>query len=153
MDHLAILDKKRKLLAKILSREKTIESRWYKFKKTPYRNISVGDTIYFKDSGEMVTTRAAVSSVLFFDALDEQKIRSILEQYGAQIGIPVSYTEKLKSKNFCTLIFLKKVETIKPFSINKQGYGTMAAWITIDKIEKIRVEKTSPIESKQKLNK
>ena len=55
MEHLAILSKHSRLLAKILSREKTIESRWYKFKKTPYKNIAIGDTIYFKESGEPVT--------------------------------------------------------------------------------------------------
>ena len=58
MDHLAILAKKRNLLPKIISGEKTIESRWYKFKKTPYNNISIGDTVYFKDSGEPANVKA-----------------------------------------------------------------------------------------------
>ena len=65
MEYLAILSKQSRLLAKILSREKTIESSWYKFKKTPYKNIAIGDTIYFKESGEPVTAREAqVSKVL-----------------------------------------------------------------------------------------
>ncbi|MBI1972386.1 ASCH domain-containing protein, partial [Candidatus Woesearchaeota archaeon] len=44
MDHLAIL--KKKWLEKILSGEKTIESRWYKQKITPYQKIAKGDTAY-----------------------------------------------------------------------------------------------------------
>jgi|SRR3989344_5929949 len=138
MEHVAILSKQSKLLAKILSGEKTIESRWYKFKKTPYENIAVGDTIYFKESGEPVTARARVSKVLFFDGLDECKIKNILKEYGARIGVSMSYAEKVKDKNFCTLMFLEKVERIEPFEINKKGFGLMAAWITVDKIEKIK---------------
>ena len=138
MDHLAILDKKRKLLQKIISGEKTIESRWYKFKKTPYQQITAGDTIYFKDSGEPVNIKAKVSNVLFFDHLDENKIKSIITQYGERIGISLSSVERLIEKNFCTLIFLEKVERIQPFNVNKQGYGMMAAWITLKNINKIK---------------
>ncbi len=138
MEHLAILSKQSKLLAKILSGEKTIESRWYKFKKTPYENIAVGEVIYFKESGELVTARAIVSKVLFFDNLNEHKIRNLLEEYGARLGVSLSYAEKVKDKNFCTLVFLENVEEIEPFEINKKGYGLMAAWITIDRIDSIK---------------
>ncbi len=139
MEHLAILSKQSKLLAKILSGEKSIESRWYKFKKTPYQNIAAGDIIYFKESGEAVTAKASVSKVLFFDSLNENKIRNIFQEYGRRLGVPASYAEKVKGKKFCSLIFLSNVEEVEPFQINKKGYGMMSAWITVDKIEKIRV--------------
>jgi ASC-1-like (ASCH) protein len=127
MDHLAILSKEKKLLAKIISGEKTIESRWYKFKKTPYMNIKVDDTVYFKESGEPVTVSSKVSKVLFFNSLDRDKIISILKDYGKDICVPLSYAEKLEGKNFCTLVFLKDVKMITPFHIDKKGYGLMAA--------------------------
>ena len=138
MEHLAILSKPGKLLAKILSGEKTIESRWYKFKKTPYGHIAVNDIIYFKESGEPVSAKAKVSKVLFFDKLNEDKIRRLLEEYGSRLGVYLSYLEKVKDKNFCTLIFLENVEKIEPFEINKKGFGLMAAWISVEKIEKIK---------------
>lgn len=139
MDHIAILDKKRNLLSKIISGEKTIESRWYKFKKTPYKNIASKDTVYFKDSGEAVTTKAEVEKVLFFDHLNEDKIKQILHEYGQQICIPESYAPELVGKNFCTLIFWKNVQQIVPFNINKKGFGLMAAWITVKDINSIKV--------------
>ena len=138
MEHLAILSKQGKLLAKILNSEKTIESRWYKFKKTPYENIAAGDIIYFKESGEPVSAKAKVSKVLFFDKLNEDKIRRLLEEYGSRLGVYLSYLEKVKDKNFCTLIFLENVEKIELFEINKKGFGLMAAWISVEKIEKIK---------------
>lgn len=50
MEHLAII--KKDWLEKILSREKTIESRWYKHRKSPFMAINKGDTIYFKETGK-----------------------------------------------------------------------------------------------------
>lgn len=138
MDHLAILAKERKLLAKIISGEKTIESRWYKFKKTPYENICVADTIYFKNSGEPVSVKAKVGKVLFFDNLDMKKIEGILQEYGSRICIPVSHASTLVGKNFCTLMFLEDVEEVESFQVNKRGYGLMAAWISVKSIDEIR---------------
>ena len=138
MEHLAILAKKRKLLSKIISGDKTIESRWYKFKKTPYQNISVNDIVYFKESGDPVSAKAKVSKVLFFDKLDEDKIKEILKEYGERICVPMSYSEELIGKNFCTLVFIDEVQSVEPFNINKEGYGLMAAWITLDNINSIR---------------
>ena len=66
MEHLAILDQKRKLLGKIISGEKTIESRWYKAKVTPWDRIKAGETVYFKESGEPVRVKATVSEALQF---------------------------------------------------------------------------------------
>ena len=134
-DHLAIL--KKHWLEKILAGEKTIESRWYKQKRTPYQKISKGDSIYLKETGKPVTAQATVQEALFFDALTEEKIRDILQRYGKQIGMGLDAVSKLLDKNYCTLVVLKEVESIQPFQINKQGFGNMAAWITVENIEKI----------------
>jgi len=138
MDHLAILSKEKKLLDLIISGKKTIESRWYEYKRTPYQNISAGEIVYFKEVGEPVIAKALVDQVLFFDQLDEVKIRSILEKYGKHIGIPISSTSKYVGKNYCTLVFLSKARKIEPFHINKKGFGSMAAWITVKTIEDIK---------------
>lgn len=138
MEHLAILAKKNKLLKKILSGEKTIESRWYKFKKTPYKNISVNDNVYFKESGSPVIAKARVSNVLFFENLNEEKIKEILKKYGKSICVPLSYAESLVGKKFCTLVFIDSVQSIEPFDIDKTGYGLMAAWISVNNINSIK---------------
>jgi ASC-1-like (ASCH) protein len=138
MDHLAILDKKRKLLPKIISGEKTIESRWYKTRRTPYNNIKAGDIIYFKDSGEFVTVKAVVDKALFFADLTEHKIREILKRYAKDIAISPDYSEKYLKYKYITLIFLKNIEEIKPFDIDKTGFGNACAWMTVDDVGKIK---------------
>ncbi len=142
MDHVAILDKKRKLLHKIISGEKTIESRWYKSKITPWDRITAGETVYFKDSGEPVSVRATVAEVRQF-YLAETNILELLQKYGKDICFSKQDTSKLvewcSQRNYCILVRLKNVQTIEPFEINKKGFGLMAAWITVENIEKIRI--------------
>ena len=142
MDHLAILDAKRKLLEKILRKEKTVESRWYVHKKAPYQTIEKGEIVYFKETGKSVTAKARVSQVLFFDKLSSKKVREILNDYGREIGFDETAKknafEKYKNKKYCTLIFLSNVEEIKPFAVDKTGYGLMCAWITVKNINNIR---------------
>src|SRR3989338_9548949 len=142
MDHLAILDAKRKLLEKILRKEKTVESRWYVHKKAPYQTIEKGEIVYFKETGKSVTAKARVSQVLFFDKLYSKKVREILNDYGREIGFDETAKknafEKYKNKKYCTLIFLSNVEEIKPFAVDKTGYGLMCAWITVKNIRDIR---------------
>lgn len=137
MDHLAIL--KKKWLEKILSGEKTIESRWYKQRRTPYQKIAQGDSIYLKETGKPVTAKATVQEALFFDDLTEEKIKEILIKYGKKINMTLEAMPKLLGKNYCTLVVLQNVEKVQPFQINKQGYGTQAAWITVENIEKLRI--------------
>lgn len=143
MHHLCILSKKWKLLDRILSGQKQIESRWYVNKITPWNRIKTNDVIFFKESGDQVKAKATVKKVLQFDSLDRNKISNIIDNYGKQIAFRETNKDKLidshLKKNYCILIFLENVEKIKPFNINKEGYGLMSAWITLDSINHIRI--------------
>jgi ASC-1-like (ASCH) protein len=138
MDHLAILSKG-ELLNKIITGEKKIESRWYKFNKDPFNSISQEDTIYFKQSGQPVTVRATVATAKFYDNLNPKKIGKIFTTYRRALCADESYLADIENKKYCTLIFLKDVEEIEPFRINKQGYGMMSAWIKVRNIQEIKL--------------
>jgi|SRR3989344_4560854 len=142
MDHLAIMKKSWKLTEKILSGKKTVESRWYKNKYQPWNNIKSGETIYFKDSGEPVTIKATIKNVLQFDNLNEAKTKEIMKRYGkSDLGVNEASEEVkdyIKNKNYCMLIFFDDIKKIKPFEINKKGFGMMSSWITVDNIERLR---------------
>lgn len=143
MDHVAIMRKSWGLTQKILTGEKKIESRWYKFKHTPWGKIKKGETIYFKDSGEPVSIKAKVSKVLQFSDLGPRKVKKLLIEYREKDGLSKNdlpkYHRMFKDKKYCLLIFLKEPTKIKPFSIDKAGYGTMAAWITVEDINRIKI--------------
>lgn len=140
--HIAIMKKSWGLTTKILSGEKTIESRWYKNKYKPWSSISLGDTIYFKNSGEPVTLKAKVRKVVQFANLTPLKVKHLLDRYAKADGIPKkeipNYFQRFKDKKYCLFIFLKDIQKVKPFQINKAGFGTMSAWMTVDSIKKIK---------------
>lgn len=142
MHHIAIMRKSWGLLPKILTGEKIIESRWYKNRYSPWDRIKKGDIVYFKDSGEPVTIKAEVSKVIQYPNLTPAKIKWILQKYGVKDGLGIDelgkYYQRFKDRKYCLLIFLENSQRIKPFDINKTGYGNMAAWIVVDGINRIR---------------
>ena len=142
MDHVAIMRKSWGLTEKILSGEKKIESRWYKNKSKPWDFIKTGDRVYFKDSGCPVSIKAEVRRVVQFRDLTPPRSESILDTYGKATGISEADTPKycrlFKDKKYCILIFLKDPKKVKPFDINKKGFGAMAAWISVSDISLIR---------------
>lgn len=142
MEHIAIMRKSWGLTEKILNGQKKIESRWYKVKYKPWDNIKEGEIVYFKDSGDPVSVRAEVAKVIQFADLTPAKVGSILKNYGSRDGIAIEKTAKFfnrfKNKKYCILVFLKNPTEIKPFRIDKTGFGAMSAWITIDNISKIK---------------
>lgn len=126
------------LISKILNNQKTVESRWSKNKIVPYNKINPGDTVYFKNSGGSVIAKATVSKVLQFDNLNHEKFEYIIENFGKQIYLKnIKYDAWYRSKNYVTLIFLTNPQTVKPFKIDKSGFGSACAWLTVSNINSI----------------
>jgi predicted transcriptional regulator len=138
-NHVAILAGKWGLLGKILDGRKTIESRWYVHRTNPWNNISAGDVVYFKESGKPVEAKADVEKVLFFENLDDEKIKMVIGKYGERIGISLDNSEFYSGKNYCILVFLKNVKKVEPFQVDKKGFGNAAAWLTVSDINKIKI--------------
>ncbi len=145
MDHIAIMKKSWGLTDKILTGEKTLEERWYKFKRPPFGVAKIGDTIYFKDSGDPVSVKAKITKVLQFENLTPEKSQEIVKKYAhADLGsnkITPEIEEYTSNKNYCVIIFFENAKKIEPFEINKKGFGTMAAWITVKNVNKIKEKK------------
>lgn len=142
MDHVAIMKKEWELLPKILSGEKKIESRWSRRRVAPWGKIEVGETIYFKDSGEPVTAKATVEKVLAFEGLTPAKVRELLERYGEADGSHRPEIDKFydlfKDKKYCLFIFLGNPQKIAPFRVSKQGFGLQAAWLCVNSIKQLQ---------------
>lgn len=142
MEHLAIMRKSWGLTQKILNGQKKIESRWYSVKYRPWDNIKEGEIIYFKNSSEPVRLKAEVSKVMQFTDLTPNRVKDILDEYGNDDGLEKEkipeFFERFKDKKYCMLLFLKNPQEIKPFEIDKKGFGAMSAWIMVDTISKIK---------------
>lgn len=135
MIHIAIMKKSWGMVPKILSGEKTIESRWYKTRRAPWGKIFAGDTVYFKNSGEPVTVRATVEKVEQIE-IDSGLRRNDIPK---EICAPKGFDKTIAGKKFFLLIYLKNPRKVKPFEINKNGFGAMTAWITVPNIKTISI--------------
>jgi hypothetical protein len=142
MDHIAIMNKSWKLIDKIVSGEKRIESRWYHSRSAPWDRIKAGEIVYFKDAGCPVTAKATVSKVLQYADLTEEKAREITDRYGGSGGLGLSSKglfEWARKKRYCILIFLKDATPVKPFEIDKTGFGNACAWMCVEKISEVMI--------------
>jgi len=140
MHHIAYMTPTWKLIPKIVSGEKTIESRWYKTKRTPWNIVKAGDIIYLKNSGEPITAKAEVEKVIQYEMKDISEIRKIIKLYGKEICIVNTKPETWKNiPKYCILMFLKNPTQVQPFTINKKGFGNAAAWISIHNIADIKL--------------
>lgn len=142
MQHVAVMKKEWSLIEKIISGSKTIESRWYLSRRAPLGKIKKGDTIFFKNSGQPVTAKAQVSDVREFSKLNAKKVKKILNTYGGKNKLALNDLKKsyelYKDKKYCILVFLKNPTQVKPFNINKKGYGMMSSWICVENINDIK---------------
>ncbi len=131
MDHVAIL--KSGPLDKILSGEKTIESRWLVHKSAPFGKVNGGDVLYLKRTGGKVEARVTVHGVKQFENLTLEVARTIIKRYGPSIKLNNTNFRQWwnPKKKYCCLIFLKNVERLAPFDIDKTGFGNMAAWLVL----------------------
>lgn len=142
MEHLAIMRKSWGLTRKILTGQKKIESRWYKTKYSPWDKIKQGENIYFKDSGDPVSIKAKAKKVIQFEGLTPKKVKQILDKYARDDGIEKEeipkFFQRFRDKKYCILIFLSNPQEIKPFNIDKTGFGMMASWITVKNINQVK---------------
>lgn len=128
------------LIPKILSSEKTIESRWYKHKVKPWNAIVAGDRIYFKNSGEPVTATARVSRVQQFELTSMEDVKEIVRKYGKKICLAESDPTTWGAlPRYVILIHVSDPKSVKPFSISKKGYGSAAAWMVMRNIKDVKL--------------
>ena len=108
----------------------------------PWGKVREGEIIFFKNAGEPITAKATVSHVLELDNLSRERIRDILDFYGEDDGISEAelpqFAERFSDKQYCVLIFLENIEAVEPFHIDKQGFGTQTAWLTVPSVHAIR---------------
>lgn len=139
MHHIAIMRKAWKLIPKILSGEKTIESRWYLTRRAPWGKVKRGDVVFFRNGGEPVTAKAAVSEALHFEIRSLADAKRLARKYGKAICLvnrdPASWKPLPK---YCILLRLRDPRPVRPFRVDKTGFGSATAWMCVDDIRDVR---------------
>ncbi len=129
MKHLAIF--KGRGAEKILSGQKSIESRFAKGRIAPYKVVSRGDLVYIKASGGDIIGQFRVKKVIFFDGLELLDFRDIRKQYGIGLNLDQGYWKGKESCKYGTLIFIGDSSRFitSPVKIPKKD---LRGWVVLD---------------------
>ena len=86
-----------------------------------------------------MTAQAMVSHVLQFTLNGLSDVREIVKKYGKEICLLNADPETWDSvPKYCILVRLKNPKPVKaPFAIDKAGFGSAAAWMTVGNIRDI----------------
>ncbi len=116
---------------KILSGQKTIESRFSKVKLPPFGVVFAGDLVYIKPSGKDITGQFKVKKVIFYDGLLQNDILDIKNNYGEQIAADDNYWNKSLNSRYGTLIFISQPFKFitSPVKIPKKD---LRGWVVLD---------------------
>lgn len=124
--HLAILNGD--YIEKILSRRKTVESRFSKNRIPPFHKVSTGDVLFLKQSAGKLLAIAIVSRTEFFDSLDHDKIDQLMNKYQEKLQLDDDFKRNKRNCNYASLLHLSDVIATPAISIKKQD---RRSWIII----------------------
>lgn len=126
MKHIAIL--KQPFFSMLLNGTKTIESRFSFNRVVPYQKVKIGDEIFLKETGKDITAKTIAKDVKYFE-LTPDLVEDIRIKYGKAIGTDkFADWETTKTKRYCTLIWLGKVQKINPIKVPRSNG---AGWICL----------------------
>ena len=127
--HLAIIVQP--YLSRILSGEKTIESRYSINSIAPYKKIKAGDIVLLKKSGGGVFAVFEAGKVRYFSISNQGDLEKIRNDYNDQLKIDENFWEVKKDCKYATLIDINRLWEIPQFKVCKQN---RAAWVTLGSI-------------------
>ena len=107
--HVAILRKP--YLDAILRGDKAIESRFSRQRRDPFGRVSVGDTIYLKESGGPYRGAAIAERVLCFGHATPELIEQLRADYEHMICAGDAYWRSKRDAAFVTLVWLASVRS------------------------------------------
>jgi adenylate kinase family enzyme/ASC-1-like (ASCH) protein len=124
--HLAVMVEP--YLSRILSGEKTIESRYSINSIAPYNKIKPGDIVLLKKSGGGVVAIFEAGKVHYFLLSGQSDLETIRNEYNDRLKINENFWEEKRRCKYATLIDINRILQIPQFNVNKQS---RTAWVTI----------------------
>jgi hypothetical protein len=106
-------------LSKILSGEKTIESRFGRSRSAPFGKVGEGDVILLKETAGPISALALVASVRCFGPLGPNEAEHIMDDYQTELQLEQAFKSLKKRSLYATLITLSDVCSIKPTPVKK----------------------------------
>ncbi|MBI4039393.1 hypothetical protein HY388_01035 [Candidatus Daviesbacteria bacterium] len=115
---------------KILSGQKTIESRFSRQKIAPFGQVAKGDLILMKQSGGKLRGQFLVDKTIFFDHPSTQDVQLIKNKYAQEIAVDEKFWLRHEGACYITLIFITHPTAflVEPFKIPKKD---LRGWVVL----------------------
>ena len=123
--HLAIFTEP--FLSKVLSGEKTVESRFSRNRCAPFGEIGDGDIILLKEVAGPICGLALARRIWCYD-LTNEPLERIRRRFGLEIGADEEFWGSRSEAAFATLIELEAPTTISPVLCNKRD---RRGWVSL----------------------
>jgi len=140
MDHIVYLDFKSEELVNLIEQRKDIILRGATGRKLPYKRVAVNDMLYLcNNNGEMlIRALCTVKGVTFSEKLDQQTSEKIVDSISDRVKLSKKALMRFRGKRYLTIIEIKDVQAIEPFSFNKEKFSNMDDWLLVENINRVR---------------
>jgi hypothetical protein len=126
--HLAVMVEP--YLTRVLSGEKTIESRFARVRAAPYGQIAPGDLIWLKRAGGPIMGSARVAEVHQYAGLTPERVDMLLARWGAALRLEAAFIARIRGCRYATLIWLGDVRAL-PAPIRYERRDRRG-WVVLD---------------------
>lgn len=117
------------MIDKILSGEKTLESRWMQQRKAPWNRIAIGDKIFFAEKG-YIRAQAHVKNTIQKEIASDKERREFLKRYASRLGVTTDiFYPNISQSRYVILIELEDIQPTAPRTFSKEGFGPRATWL------------------------
>ncbi len=139
MDHLVYLDAQAKELENLLTGKKTMIIRGATGRKLPHGRVGAGDMLYFINNNAegAVRAKAKVKSAFHSEKMTEEESRALVEKNQSKLRLTEKQMKRWAGKRYIVLIEVADVKEIPPFAIDKDNYGNMDDWLSVEKIDSV----------------
>ena len=140
MDHVVYVDEKAEELPAILSGAKTMIIRGATGGKIPHRRVNPDDVLYLieNDGTGQIRAKAQVVSVFNSEKVTKDGSISLVEEHQDKLNLTSAQSQWWAGKRYLVLIVIRAAKKVKPFKIDRSGYGNMDDWLPVGNIGKVK---------------
>jgi hypothetical protein len=116
-------------LSRVLSGEKTIESRFLRIRTAPYGRVAAADRLLLKRAGGPIVASARVARVAEFDGLTPQCVADLIARYAAGLCLDDGFGSQVQYCRYAVLLWLSDIAILtEPPPLTKRD---RRAWVVL----------------------
>jgi hypothetical protein len=120
-------------LTRVLSGEKTIESRFLRIRAAPFGRVAPGDLLLLKQVGGPVVAAASAVAVREFANLTPDQVLALIDRFGQEMRLEADFAARARLARYAVLIWIADVRPLAaPRSYAKRD---RRGWVVLTEIE------------------